>query len=119
MDTRMTARNTAIFQGSLNLLTGLWPIVHMRSFEAVSGYKRDKWLVRTVGGLLATIGSEQLSDAFGSAEKQAAAKRLGIGTAATLAAIDLTYVAKGKISKIYLLDAAVELLIIRSWLRSR
>ncbi|MDP9696795.1 UNVERIFIED_ORG: hypothetical protein J2X79_004378 [Arthrobacter globiformis] len=46
------------------------------------------------------------------------AKRLGVGTAFTLAAIDLVYVAKGQISKIYLLDAAVELLIVRSWLRN-
>jgi len=115
----MTTGNPAIFQGSLNVITGLWPIVHMRSFEAVSGYKTDKWLVRTVAGLLITIGSEQLRAATGSEERKAAARRLGIGTAATLAAIDLTYAVKGEISKIYLLDAALELLIIRSWLRSR
>lgn len=27
------------------IASGLWPIVHMRSFEAVAGRKRDKWLV--------------------------------------------------------------------------
>jgi hypothetical protein len=114
----MTASGMARFQGSFNVIAGLWPLVHMRSFEAVSGPKTDKWLVRTVSGLLITIGVEQFRGAP-SAEGAAAAKRLGIGTAVTLTAIDLVYVAKGRISKIYLLDAAVELLIIRGWLRTR
>jgi hypothetical protein len=105
----------ARFQGSFNVINGLWPLVHMRSFEAVSGPKTDKWLVRTVSGLLITVGLEQLHAS--SREETAAAKRLGIGAAATLAAIDLVYVANGRISRIYLLDATVELLIIRRWLR--
>jgi hypothetical protein len=88
----------------------------MTSFEAVTGPKTDKWLVRTVAGLLITIGAEQLRRP-GNSQDEAVARRLGIGTAATLAAIDVVYAAKGRISKIYLLDAAVELLWIRSWLR--
>lgn len=103
-------------QGSFNFITGLWPLVHMRSFEAVSGPKTDKWLVRTVSGLLITIGMEQLR-ATSRGESNGTAKRLGIGTAATLAAIDLIYVAKGRISRIYLMDAVVEMLIIRRWLK--
>ena len=34
---------------------GLWPLVDMRSFEAVTGRKRDRWLVNTVGLLLASL----------------------------------------------------------------
>jgi hypothetical protein len=112
---RVSSSDMARFQGSFNVINGLWPLVHMRSFEAVSGPKTDKWLVRTVSGLLITVGLEQLRAS--SQEETAAAKRLGIGAAATLAAIDLVYVAKGRISKIYLLDAAVEILIIGRWLR--
>lgn len=114
----MTAPNIAMVQGSFNVVNGLWPLVHMRSFEAVSGPKADKWLVRTVSGLLIAIGLEQLR-AASNPGGDAVAKRLGIGTAATLAAIDLVYVAKGRISKVYLVDAAVELAIIRTWLRAR
>lgn len=114
----MTAPNIAKVQGSFNVVNGLWPLVHMRSFEAVSGPKADKWLVRTVSGLLIAIGLEQLR-AASNPGGDAVAKRLGIGTAATLAAIDLVYVAKGRISKVYLVDAAVELAIIRTWLRAR
>lgn len=114
----MSFRKIARFQGSFNVLNGLWPLIHMPSFEAVSEPKTDKWLVRTVSGLLITIGLEQLR-ATTNAGGVTVAKRLGIGTAATLTAIDLIYVAKGRISRVYLLDAAMELLIIRSWLRAR
>jgi hypothetical protein len=113
----MTSPGVGRFQGSFNLVNGLWPLVHMRSLEAVSGPKTDKWLVRTVSGLLITIGVEQLR-AASHPGGGAVAKRLGIGAAATLTAIDLFYVAKGRISKVYLLDAAIELAIIRAWLRT-
>ncbi|UZX04359.1 hypothetical protein F8G81_18385 [Arthrobacter sp. CDRTa11] len=108
----------ALTQGSFNLITGLWPLVHMRSFEAVSGPKTDKWLVRTVSGLLVTVGIVQLGSS-NSPDGVRQARRLGIGTAATLAAIDLIYGGTGRISKIYLLDAAVELMWIRRWQRQR
>ena len=39
--------------GLFNVVTGLWPVVHMPSFQAGSGPKVDRWLVRTVGGLMA------------------------------------------------------------------
>ena len=47
-------------QGGYYMATGLWPIVHFRSFEAVTGPKVDDWLVRMVGLLAATIGTALL-----------------------------------------------------------
>ena len=38
------------------IVTGVWPIVSMRSFEAITGPKVDRWLVKTVGALVAVIG---------------------------------------------------------------
>lgn len=114
----MNSQDVSRLQGSFYVISALWPLIHMRSFEAVSGPKKDKWLVRTVSGLLVIIGMEQLRSP-GNAAGMAVARRLGIGTAATLAAIDLVYAGKGRISKIYLLDAAVELSLIRSWLKKR
>ncbi|MBT2534214.1 hypothetical protein J7E83_19205 [Arthrobacter sp. ISL-48] len=105
-------------QGSFNVVSGVWPLVHMRSFEAITGPKTDKWLVRTVSGLLVTIGIVQFLSRDDT-QDIAMARRLGIGTAATLAAIDVVYAAKGRISKIYLLDAAVEMLWIRRWQREQ
>jgi hypothetical protein len=101
-------------QSAFYLATGLWPIVSLRTFEAVTGPKADGWLVKTVGGLIATAGA-----ALGSA---AAARRVtpeiamvGAGCAATLAAIDLVYVSRRRIPPIYLSDAAVELALVAAW----
>jgi hypothetical protein len=109
-------RDLSTLHGSYNIANGLWPLLHMRSFEALTGAKTDKWLVRTVSGLLITLGAEQLRQP-GTPEYRAVSRRLGIGTAATLAAIDLYYGCTGRIRKIYLLDAALELWWIRNWLK--
>jgi hypothetical protein len=110
-------RTLACAHGAYNLLSGLWPIVHLRSFERVFGPKADEWLVQTVAGLLVVIGWSQIRGAR-SAEGQDMARRLGIGTAATLLAIDVIYVPKGRISRMYLLDAAVEAAWLAAWLRA-
>ena len=51
-------RRAALAQGIFWLTTGLWPIVHLVSFEAVTGRKRDHWLVQKTGltGVDRTIG---------------------------------------------------------------
>jgi hypothetical protein len=111
----MQPSKTAKLQGIYYIINGLWPLVHMPSFEAVSGSKADKWLVRTVSGLLIAIGLEQVRATPGR-ESAAVARRLGAGAAVTLAAIDLYYALSGRIGRVYLLDAAVELFWIRAWL---
>ena len=68
-----------LVQGSYYLLTGLWPVVHLRSFEAVTGPKVDKWLVKTFGALTGAVGAALL---FGSARKGSPALRvLGLTSA--------------------------------------
>lgn len=104
--------------GLFNLVTGIWPILHMRSFEAVSGSKTDRWLVRCVGALLASNGVVQLA-AGSSPDALAQARRVGIGTALALAGIDLTYAPTGRISRIYLLDAAVQTGWLLAWIAAR
>jgi hypothetical protein len=103
-------------QGVANVVGGLWPLLHLSSFEAVFGPKTDRWLVKTVSGLLIVNGLTQLS-AKRTPESISQARRLGLGTAATLAAIDLVYAPTGRISKMYLLDAAIELGWILAWIR--
>ena len=104
-------------QGAMYIATGVWPLVHMQSFEAVTGAKTDDWLVHTVGLLLAVIGGVLLT-----AVMQRRAERLvialAIGTAIALAAIDIVYVLNGTISRIYLLDAAIEFAIVAALLAS-
>lgn len=39
-------RRLAAVHGGYFLLTGIWPLVHRRSFERVTGPKSDYWLVQ-------------------------------------------------------------------------
>jgi hypothetical protein len=105
---------TAI-QGPVYVASGLWPIVHLRSFEKVTGPKADGWLVKTVGGLLAVIGSSLI--AGGTMRRPSRAMRvLGMGSAAVLALVDVVYASRGRISKIYFADAALQIAIGAAWL---
>jgi hypothetical protein len=94
--------------------TGIWPLVHMASFEAVTGRKVDKWLVTTVGVLVTVVGGVLVSAA---ARRRVTAETaaLAIGSAAALGAVDTIYAGKGRISPIYLADAAVEAAIVSGW----
>jgi hypothetical protein len=102
-------------QGPLYVVSGLWPILHLRSFERVTGPKADGWLVKTVGGLLAVIGSSLI--AGGAMRRPSRAMRvLGLGSAAVLALVDVVYASRGRISKVYFADAALQTLIGAAWL---
>lgn len=53
-------RKVAQAQGLFYLASGVWPLIHMRSFELVLGRKKEHWLVHTVSGLLIASGVSQL-----------------------------------------------------------
>ncbi|MEW9530972.1 hypothetical protein [Microbispora sp. NPDC049125] len=120
MDTRQDRRGAALAraQGLFNIAGGLWPLVHPRSFEKIFGPKTDWWLERTVAGLLVGAGWSQLR-AASSPQGVEHARRIGVATAATLLAVDLTHVPTGRIRPTYLLDAAMEAGWIRAWLGPR
>lgn len=113
-----SAATLARAHGAYNVISGVWPLVHMRSFEAVTGPKDDHWLVRTVAGLLIVNGGVQLASAD-SLEGQRAARLIGLGTSGTLTAIEVVYGSRRRIRAIYLVDAALEIGIIAAWLHSR
>ncbi|NKY87893.1 hypothetical protein [Nocardia veterana] len=100
--------------GVFNLVSGAWPLLARRSFEAVFGAKTDRWLLYTVSGLLLGNGLTQLT-AEPTAAGVRAARQCGTATALTLLSIDLVYVPAGTIPKTYLLDAAMELGWITAW----
>jgi hypothetical protein len=104
----------ARIHGLFNVANGLWPLVHLPSFERVFGPKTDEWLVYTVGGLMVSAGLLQLS-AADSAEGRRLARRMGLATSLTLLAIDLIYVPAGRLRATYLIDAAAELAVIAGW----
>ena len=98
-------------QAAFYVSTGLWPLIDMESFETITGPKTDDWLVYTVGLLLAVIGVTLLIGTRGE-RRNGAVVFLGAATATSLALIDLTYALSGRISSIYLLDAAGEIVLL-------
>ena len=104
----------ALIQGIYFVITGVWPIIHMGSFLAVTGPKTDLWLVKTVGILLAVIGAVLIL-AQVNGEISTSVISLAIGSSLSLAVVEFIYVAKRVISPIYLADAFVELILIAWW----
>jgi hypothetical protein len=104
----------SLAQGLYFLATGLWPLVSMRTFLAVTGPKVDLWLVKTVGVLVAVIGAVLVAAGL-RRHTPPEVPLLAVGSGAGLAGIDTVYVAKGRISWIYLLDAVAEAALIACW----
>jgi hypothetical protein len=101
-------RPVLVTQGAYYAATGLLPFVSRRAFEAVTGPKREWWLVQTVGLLVTVVGGALIS---GAATRRTSPELVAVaaGSAASLAAIDVVYVARGRIAPSYLADAAVQL----------
>src|SRR5438067_835911 len=99
------------------IITGLWSLVSIGTFQKVTGPKADLWLVKTVGVLVTVIGA-----VIGMAARRPSDKprpeiaTLAVGSALGLAGIDVVYVAKRRIGPVYLLDALAEILLAGAWL---
>jgi hypothetical protein len=111
---RALERKLLAGQGLFYLATGAWPLIDRTSFERVTGPKADFWLVKTVGALVAVIGASLLVAARGRGGESP--RTLSAGAALALAAVDINYVARRRISPVYLLDAGVELALAAGWL---
>jgi hypothetical protein len=114
----MPNRRRAVLQAQAvyYIATGAWPLVSRRAFEAVTGPKADWWLVQMVGLLAATAG---ITLAVGAKDERPApaVRTLAVLSAFSFAGIDVVHAMRGRISKIYLGDAAVELLFAAALLR--
>jgi hypothetical protein len=118
----LLTRGVLAVQSLYYLITGLWPLFSIGTFQAVTGPKRDLWLVKTVGVLVSVIGAVLAVAAWRPTEL-GISRLLAIGASLGLSGIDIVYVSKGRIPKIYLLDALLELklagLLIASWIYKR
>lgn len=111
----MTLKILCSLQGLYFLLTGLWPLLHINSFIKVTGPKVDLWLVKTVGLLISIIGFVFIISVLRN-EVNLEIFLLALGSSLSLTGIDIFYTKKRIISPIYLLDSAVEIFFIISWL---
>ncbi|MDB1090030.1 hypothetical protein PJ985_20945 [Streptomyces sp. ACA25] len=105
----------ALAHGAFNVIGGLWPLLHRRSFEWFFGPKTDQWLQTATGALLVSTGISQIA-AASTAEGQAHARRAGLGSSLSLLSVDLLHVPRGTIRPTYLVDAALEAAWIAAWI---
>jgi len=75
-------------QGVFYLATGVWPLVDVDSFQAVTGPQTALWLVQRVGVLVAVIGATLLYAALSRRVPREVAV-LAVGAALGLAAVDV------------------------------
>ncbi|HEX3773341.1 MAG TPA: hypothetical protein VHV51_02695 [Polyangiaceae bacterium] len=99
-------------QGAYFVATGLWPLLHMRSFLSVTGPKTDLWLVRSFGLLVTAVGLALLHACVTRAPRSALP--FGLSTAAALILAD--FLASHAVSLAYLLDVVPEVFFIGAWL---
>jgi hypothetical protein len=107
----------ALAQGLYFLISGVWPIVHIRSFERITGPKHEDWLVRTVGLFVTAIGAA-LTWSVIRRDVDEHTRTIGALGALAPALIDTYEGGRGRISRVYLVDAAVEWLITALWTRT-
>jgi len=112
-------------QGLYYGVTGVWPLVHVESFQWVTGPKTDNWtapvpteadhwLLMTVGVLITAIALTLLVAAW-RRQRAGEVALLAVASAAALTAIDVIYVVRWTIRPVYLLDAAAEVVLLAGW----
>ena len=107
-------RYLSLAQGAYYVITGVWPLVSIGTFQKVTGPKTDLWLVKTVGVVVGVTGGV-LAGAGPRRQTAPEIPLLAVGSAAGLTGIDVVYVWRRRISRIYLLDAVAELALIAGW----
>lgn len=109
---RRHSRAIAGLHAGYLLTTGLWPLVHRDSFEAVTGPKADFWLVRTVGGLAAACGCA-LAVSVARGRRPAEIQLLAGAQALVFATADV-YAARTQ-SRVYLGDVVLQAACLPAW----
>lgn len=107
-------RHVAAAQAAYYGVTGVWPLVSRRSFEAVTGRKTDWWLVQTFSLALLPIGAA-LGAAAARDRVTPELELLGAGAAGVLAGTDVAIAARRLGRPTYLLDAAASGALLAAW----
>jgi hypothetical protein len=102
-------------QATYIVITAVWPIIHIDSFMAVTGYKHDVWLVKTVGALLIPVAVTLYIHLFINTDHRPAVV-LGSLTALAFIIVDFYYALNDVISDIYLADGIAELIFLIVWI---
>lgn len=101
-------------QAAYYVVTGALPLISMTAFEAITGEKVDDWLVQTVG-LLVLVVAAAIVMSLRRREIPPETLLLAVGCGVVLSGVDVTFVALGRISPVYLADAAIHAVLITLW----
>jgi hypothetical protein len=116
MEPAARSSSLAVAQGLYFVASGVWPLASRQSFERVTGPKTDFWLAQAVGVLVASIGGTLLLAARRNAVGEEL-KTLAATSAAGLGIVDVVFALRGRISKVYLVDAVAEAALVAGWAR--
>jgi len=116
---RVRRRDVALAQSAYYGITGIWPLLSRRSFEAVTGPKDDWWLVETFSLTLLPIAAALAVAAARDEDVSPEAALLGAGAAGVLAGTDVAIALRRVGRPTYLLDALASGAILAGWAVSR
>ncbi|MBV9103879.1 MAG: hypothetical protein JO060_09815 [Candidatus Eremiobacteraeota bacterium] len=108
----MSRRNVYIFQSVYYTVTGIWPLVSIDSFMAVTGPKTDVWLVKMVGSLVLVNGLTLAWMAFEDRSDDALPLFFAASNTLAFTAIDVAYTRRRRIRPVYFGDAIVQLAVL-------
>lgn len=111
---RRLASRPGSVQAAYYVASGLWPLLSYRTFERVTGPKREVWLVKLIGLITVVIGGVLAMDPAGRARQT---RVLALGGAAAYMAVEIWYAGvRRRIRTVYLLDAIAEAALVAAWL---
>lgn len=106
----------ALAQGAYYALVGAWPLVHLRSFEKVTGPTLEEWFIKGVGACSLNVGLHLMQAGLRGGRPRRDERGLALRMAATFAAVDFHYAGlRRRISPVYLIDGFVQLGFIALW----
>jgi hypothetical protein len=111
----LARRALALVQGVEYMVAGMWALVHVESFQKVTGPKRDVWLVHVVGALVTVIGAVIASGAL-RRKMSPEVPMIGAGSALALGAVETWYGLKRRISILYVIDGVFQAAFVLAWL---
>lgn len=108
-------RLTPFLQAVYYLVTGLWPLIHLKSFFEVTGPKTDVWLVQMVGVLIFSYSILFFYMAFTRRLLQVHAV-VGSLIAFGIGCIELYHYLQGTLRGIYYVDFIIEVCFFMYWI---
>jgi len=97
------------------LFGAVWPLADIKSFERVTGHKREDWLVRTVAFLMLSVVAS-LATMSRTRRDDEAMRVLGATSAGALGGVAIIGSLVRRISPLYIIDGLVDLSLVAAWL---